>query len=238
MMFLKNFDYIALIPLITLLVLIFGALAAFFIKPHKFKNTRTSVFISIMGSVAVLILAFNVFLTSIKLETERATNNAQFTKQTIDKLWLFPNQLLTEKIHARPEFLASLYYNNLNLYKLTKDLKSTPTPSSELAEQYISIVLIQSWEDYLTLRTLEKTGDEVWLHNFLQWAQSPYLKKEFDTLKYNFASTTIELGKLLFEYAALIPIPSEDPEVYKMVVSKLLKDPKLLRIFEERSKKN
>lgn len=97
--------------------------------------------------------------------------------------------------------------------------------------------MIQSWEDYLTLRTLEETGDEFWLHNFLQWAQSPYLKKEFDTLKYNFAPLTIDLGKLLFEYAALIPIPSDDPEVYKKSVSKLLKDPRLIRIFEERSKK-
>lgn len=87
-----------------------------------------------MGSVAVLILAFNILLTSIKLEADRAVNNAQFTKQTIDKLWLFPNQLLTEKTHARPEFLASLYYNNVNLYQLTKGLKSIPTPKSELEE--------------------------------------------------------------------------------------------------------
>jgi hypothetical protein len=235
--FLQGIDYIKFIPFITLVMLVAGTITAILSKPLEFKDTRIAVFFSVMGSMAVIILAFNVYVSTVNLETQRTDNAAHFTKETIDKLWLYPNKLLTEKPHARPEFLASLYYNNQTLYNLTKDVHNIPTINSELDEQYISILLIQCWEDYLTLRTLEHTGDEVWLCNFLQWAQSPFLKKNFDRLKYNFAATTIKLGQLLFEYSSNLPIPTPDPELYRTTVNKLLDDQRLKDIFIERSQK-
>jgi hypothetical protein len=191
-----------------------------------------------MGSVAVIVLCFDVLLSTVRVQALKNVNEIKFTKEAIDKLWLFPNQLLTDKKEARPEFLASFYYNNVTLYELTKELKTKPTIGSELAEQYICIAAIQSWEDFLTVRTLDKTGTEVWLVNFLQWAQSPYLKKAFDNLKYNFALTTIKLGDLLFEYSSSISIPSTDPKVYEKLAARMLNDPRLEQIFQERLKKN
>lgn len=231
----KYFDYISIIPILTVVILIAGGLASVYIKPAEFKKTRTSVFISIMGSAAVIILAFNVYLTTINIMDQKAVHNAEFTKQAIDKLWLFPNQLLKDTTAARPEFLASLYASNTTLYELSKDLNTKPSIQSELAEQYISIVLFQCWEDYLTLRNLEQTGDDVWLFNFIQWAHSPYLRKAFDRLKYNFAPTTIKLAELLFEYALKIPVSDSDQESYRNMVKKLLDDPKLKEIFKERA---
>ena len=186
-----------------------------------------------MGSIAVVVLSLNVILTTIGLETQNTINRAQFTKQAIDKLWLFPNQLMKEAAFARPEFIASLYYNNGTFYRLTEGKITPSTMRSEAEEQYITIVLLQSWEDYLTLRNLDHTGEIVWLHNFIQWAQSPYLKKEYDNMKYNFAQTTIDFGDLLFEYAARIPVPSNNPSVYKETVEKLLKDQRLKDVFKE-----
>ncbi|MGN6670670.1 MAG: hypothetical protein ACTHJ4_03955 [Candidatus Nucleicultricaceae bacterium] len=195
------------------------------------KKTKTSVFISIMGSAAVIILAFNVYLTTVNLVAQKQVSNANFTKESIDKLWLLPNQLLAESKNARPEFLASFYYNNQALYERGKNLETPITIKSELDEQYIGILLIQCWEDYLTLRILDETGDNVWLYNFLQWAQSPYLKAIFDRLKYNFANTTIMFGELLFDYAKKIPIPTTDPEYYNHKVKELLQDPHLHKIY-------
>lgn len=235
MLFPSNFDYISVIPFLALFVLIISIIAAIFIKPHSFHSSRTFVFISIMASLAVVILAGNIFLTTINMEIQRKINNAQFTKQAIDKLWLYPNQLLITEKQARPEFLASFYYNNPALYRLTKDLHTTPTTESTLQEQYISIALIQCWEDYLTLRELDQTGDQVWLYNFIQWAQSPYLKNDFNTLKYNFAPTTIKFGELLFEYAAQIPVPTTNPNEVKKLITNLFKDPRLSAIFNERA---
>ena len=238
MSFLNTVDYVFAIPLLSILLLLAGIIVAIFMHPERFKNTRMAVFISIMGSMAVVVLAFNVILTTINLQTQNTINKAKFTKQAIDELWLFPNQLLKDTQHARREFLASLYYNNKVLYDITKGHKTVPTVKSELEEQYIALVLIQSWEDYLTLKNWDNTGDEVWLHNFLQWAQSPYLKAVYDNLKYNFADTTIELGDLLFEYAEELPIPTINPEVYILTIKKLLKDPRLQKIFKKTARKS
>lgn len=225
-------NFIILIPAITILLLIIGGILAIFIKPIEFKDSRASVFISIMGSIAVVVLSFNVILTTIGLETQNSIDRANFTKETIDKLWLFPNQLLKEAEHARPEFIASLYYNNKTFYRLTEGKTTPSTIRSEAEEQYITIVFLQAWEDYLTLQNLDYTGDVVWLHKFIQWAQSPYLKKEYDNIKYNHAQTTIDFADLLFEYAARIPVPSNNPSIYKETIEKLLKDTRLKEVFK------
>lgn len=228
---------INLIPIFIVLLLLFGAIASIFINPTEFIKTRTYTFLTIMASTAVVILSFNVLMSTIMVHIQMEVNNAQFTKQAIDRLWLLPNQVLTEKTNVRPEFYASLYNNNLTLHNLVKDSKVIPTVKSELEEQYVCILLIQCWEDYLTFRKFDKTGDAVWINNFLQWAQSSHLKRQFDNLKYNFASTTRQLAGLLFEYAKRIPIPCTDPHIYEITANKMLADARLHAIFAERDKK-
>lgn len=132
MPFMDNFDYIQIVPIVTVGLIIIGGLAALFIKPKDFQNSRTFVFISVMASIAVVILACNVFLTTMNLEIQREITVADFTKKAVDKLWLYPNQVLTEQKHIRPEFLASFFYNNLPLYNMTKDLHTKATVDSQI----------------------------------------------------------------------------------------------------------
>ncbi len=226
-------NYIDMFPLLTAIILIAGVLAAVFIKPHKFKDSRIAVLLSTMGGMAVVILSLNVVLTTIGLEKQHNVIKAQFTKKTIDKLWLFPNQILKDAKHARPEFIGSLYYNNPDLYKITHNTETPQNFQSEIEEQYIAFVLIKAWEDYLTLKNFDQTGDAVWLYKFIQWAQSPYLKAIYETMKYNHSQSTIDFADLLFEYAAKIPKPSNNPTFYKETVEKLLKDQRLQKIFKE-----
>lgn len=157
------------------------------------------------------------------------------TKQAIDKLWLLPNKMLASSTLARPAFLGSFYYNNPHLKEACsgQDAEKYSSCLSVLEEQNISIVMIQSWEDFLTARSLDATGDVVWINNFIQWAQSPYLKEYFDSLKYNFKSTTIEFGNVLFRFAAKIPRYTYDPEVYRKTVQEVLKDPEYLHIVNQ-----
>ncbi len=156
------------------------------------------------------------------------------TKENIENLWIYPNLWFNSKSKVRPEFYASLYYNNLDLYKLTQNLQTKITVNSALEEQSFSILLLQCWEDYLTFRQLDKTGDYVWLINYVQWAQSPYLKEHFDRLKYNYSDTTIRFAELLFEYAHRLAIPTTDPKAYKLLVQEMLKDPRLVAIYKEK----
>lgn len=189
-----------------------------------------------MASVGVIIFGFSVVLTAISVKEQVRVNSASLTKQSIDKMWLHPNQLLTDSHDLRAEFISSLYYNNLSLYEFAKNHpKTKPSAASILEEQNVSINLIQAWEDYLTFREFDQTGDTVWLNNFLQWAQSPYLREQFNNLKYNFAQKTIEFGELLFEYAGKLPVPTTDPTLYQKTVAELLKDPRLHTIYQERS---
>lgn len=230
-----NIDYINYFPALIVAIFLVSVIATYFIKPEEFKKSRIFVFVSMMASIAVVILGFNVLVSTLSMELQKNITKAQFTKLNIDKSWLFPNQIICEKNKARPEFLASLYYNNLDLLEASKNLDTPKTIDSTLAEQYLSIVLFQSWEDYLTMRKFDETGDEVWLVNFLQWAQSPYLKTEFERLKYNFAALTIKFGELLFEYGAKIPVPTTDSKVYNDTAIKLLADDRLQSIYKERS---
>lgn len=229
-----NLEHI--VPISIVLIILGSILAAFFTEPLTFKQSRTYVFASIAASVAVVIFALNVLLNTTALEFQKSINTAQFTKQAVDKLWVYPNQVLAEKTKVRPEFSASMYYNNLELYQLTKNINTKPTAESELEEQFVSILFIQCFEDYMTIRKFDETGDAVWLVNFLQWAQSPYLKANFDRLKYNFAPLTISFTNLLFEYAKKAPIPTKDPETYNKLAAEIQKDPKLIAIYKERSK--
>jgi hypothetical protein len=229
----SNLDYIKYFPVLIIAIFLISLLSTYLIKPEEFKKSR--VFVSMMASVAVVILGFNVLISTISMELQKNITKAQFTKLNIDKSWLFPNQLISENSQARPEFLASLYYSNLDLFKESQNLNTKKTVDSILKEQYIAIVLFQCWEDYLTMRKFDETGDAVWLVNFLQWSQSPYLKEEFNRLKYNFAPLTISFGELLFEYSRTIPVPTTDIKIYKDTANLMLADARLKDIYEERS---
>lgn len=214
------------------LILVISIVLAIFVPPGEFSQSRIYVFMSILASVTVILIGLSLSVSSVALEEQEKVNRASFTKQAIDKLWLYPNELLTRSKLIRPEFLKSLYPNNLHLYQVKTHLEPE-TVLSILEEQNIAIVMIQAWEDYLTLREFEETGDEVWLTNFIQWAQSSYLKSYFELLKYNFKNVTIEFGHLLFEYARKLPLPTPVPESYRSVVKEMLQDPRISAVFKK-----
>lgn len=227
--------YIAknLLPLSILVIVLGSILATAYINPQKFKESKGSVVIAVIASIAIVFLGLNVTLNSVSMDFQAAVKKNKVTNDSVEKLWIYPNQVFSEKTKARPEFYASLCYNNLDLYTLTQNLHTKITVDSTLEEQYISILLIQCWEDYLKQRHFDKTGDDVWLVNYIQWAQSPYLKAQFDRLKYNYSNTTIRLADLLFEYAHTLPVPTKDPEAYKQIVEDMLKDPRLIAVYKE-----
>ncbi len=218
-----------------LLCVIISIIATIFVRPSGFAKSRVYVFISILASVAVLFIGLSLMISAYSFEKQEDTTRKAITKESIDKLWLYPNQLIVNSTHARPQFLQSLYTNNPHLSSI-KPKEEPATVISALEEQNLAIVLIQAWEDFLTLRKLDQTGDAVWMNNFIQWAQSPYLKEYFDFLKYNFKETTIRLGTLLFEYGKTLPTPTRDPELYKTTVQKMLKDPRVISLFDEASR--
>lgn len=226
------------ILVVLLFVIIMAISAAFLFEPEEFPKSRTNVFISILASVTVILIGLSLAVSSVTLHEAESLIRVYATKQAVDKLWLLPNKMLSTSTKARPLFLASFYPNNLYLRQACSR-ESTETYTScisVLEEQNIAIVMIQSWEDFLTTRKLDATGDAVWTNNFIQWAQSAYLKEYFDLLKYNFKETTIAFGNILFKYAAMIPSSTSNPEIYRQTVQQLLKDPTYLQLIDFLSK--
>ena len=64
-----------------------------------------------------------------------------------------------------------------------------------------AISVFQIFEDYKTIYTHDKTGLNVWLGNFLNWAQSDTLQKLWPRLRINYQPSTIQMTEALFAAA-------------------------------------
>jgi hypothetical protein len=103
-------------------------------------------------------------------------------------------------------------------YKNTKQTNSKR--DKWYAVNYLSIIIFQSFEDFLTAHELDETGDYVWICNYIQWVSSPILEEKWSVLKSNFANTTITLGDLLFNNVRNIKI--NDYNDIKQIADKII----------------
>ena len=222
--------FVILILILTLLASIFVALK---FNPDQYPKTRVSVFFSALASVAIFLVALNIILTSLSFEYNAAYKRLLQTKASIDKLWLYPNQIITNSHNIRPEFLAGFYPVNLKLYEQANRGRNTTQQSiqSIAEEQYISTLLIQTWEDFLNQRKFDSTEVSTWIKSFLTWAQNPYFKEYYELFKFEYAESTIIFADVLFEYAATIPVPTQDITVYKKTADRVLNDKRIQKLF-------
>lgn len=220
---------------IVVLLLASSFVIAFVYRPEKFQKTRMNVFFTTLASIAIVLVGINIIMSALALENNQKFARISKTKEIVDKLWLYPNSLITESTHARPIFLASFYLNNPQLYEVTvaHKTKSEFTTKMILEEQHISLVMIQAWEDALTMQDYDDTGMNSWIRAFLVWAQNPYFKAYFQILSQSYRTTTIEFGKLLFEYADTIPRPNTDNSLYAKITLRMMKDPRLIKLLNE-----
>jgi hypothetical protein len=108
--------------------------------------------------------------------------------------------------------------SSASTYKNTKQINSKG--DKWYAVNYLSILIFQSFEDFLTAHELDETGDYVWICNYIQWVSSPILEEKWSVLKSNFANTTITLGDLLFNNVRNIKI--NDYNDIKQVADKII----------------
>jgi hypothetical protein len=108
--------------------------------------------------------------------------------------------------------------SSASTYKNTKQINSKG--DKWYAVNYLSILIFQSFEDFLTAHELDETGDYVWICNYIQWVNSPILQEKWSVLKSNFANTTITLGDLLFNSVRNIKI--NDYNDIKQVADKII----------------
>ncbi|CDZ78506.1 hypothetical protein BN59_02816 [Legionella massiliensis] len=231
-----------IVPIIISIVVICILIFSFYVtvkypNTEEYKNTRINVFFSTLASVAIIFVGFNIVLTSIAFENNQKFSRITKTKEAVDKLWLYPHQLLTSSHNIRPEFLASFFMYNLQLYNMVilPNKKSPLTVNGLIEEQFISNVMIQAWEDCITIRNYDATPLDSWLRAFISWAQNPYFKSYYEEAKFQFRRRTVHLGDLLFEYAETIPLPTIDTTIYDRTVQKLTADPRFIDLNLEKT---
>ena len=137
------------------------------------------------------------------------------TIKIIKDLWITPNFRLANEYEKLGSMPAEMY----------PDLAIAS--SQDMHQVAFAISIFQIFEDYKTIYTHDKTGLNVWLGNFLNWAQSDTLQKLWPRLRINYQPSTIQMTEALFSAANQIKeLRLKQGQVsyddYQIVISKLV----------------
>jgi hypothetical protein len=111
------------------------------------------------------------------------------TIRIIKDLWITPNFRLANEYEKLGSMPAEMY----------PDLSIAS--SQDMHQVAFAISVFQIFEDYKTIYLHDKTGLNVWLGNFLNWAQSDTLQKLWPRLRINYQPSTIQMTEALFSAA-------------------------------------
>lgn len=179
-------------------------------KAGTFLDKFTNKF-SIIGSIFIPV---GIFLTYRVFSLQHQSMQREATFQILDRGWIGVNEKLVEYHDEAPKFIDSLYFdwqrNVLGTSNYSGDTKVKE--DKWYAVNYLSILIFQAWEDFLTASDIDQTGSVVWLNNFLQWTSSPMLRNNWSVLKSNFADTTQQFGDHLF-YVSSMYKPKNESEL-------------------------
>ena len=103
------------------------------------------------------------------------------TIRIIKDLWITPNFRLANDYEKLGSMPAEMY----------PDLSIAS--SQDMHQVAFAISVFQIFEDYKTIYLHDKTGLNVWLGNFLNWAQSGTLQKLWPRLRINYQPSTIQM---------------------------------------------
>ena len=136
------------------------------------------------------------------------------TIQIIKDLWITPNMRLAQD-YERLGSLPAEMYPDLAIHS-----------AQDMHQVAFAISVFQIFEDYHTISAHDQTGVQVWLANFLNWAQSDTLQRLWPRLKMNYQPSTIRMTEALFAAANEIKAlraqrGSVSHEDYQAVIGKL-----------------
>jgi hypothetical protein len=208
-----------LIVVVTILTL--AGIAFLYLAAKTEPNSFLDRFSIKLQSMVTIFLATLVYL-SYNIQNEAITVRQQETTlKIIERSWLGVNSIINTEYSKCPNFINSLYFD------WQKKEMNWKTHSSQIEDQwtsilYLSVQIFQAFEDVLTVSNLDQTGFYVWIANFLQWCSSNELRKSWNVLKPNFATSTRKFGDFIFEYLSSNPHPKNITELTEL--SKQLAD--------------
>jgi len=167
-------------------------------------------FIDKMDIIIGIFLAIGVILTAKIFQTTLEQNSVETTLKIIDRGWISVNRELFKKYKYCPNFANSLYYDwQKDIFSDAQLHSNYSNEDDWYAVNYLSMLIFQTTEDFLTTSTFDETGHYVWFSNFLQWYKSPILQNMWAVQKSNYADTTKELVDLLIKLTQKYNIQNE-----------------------------
>lgn len=240
-----GFDLYTIMPILALALLVTACIMAYRYKVTEFKHSHFSIFIEMLAPIGIIMVGISIYTDTIHLEIDKQMNKFEIYKDRVEQLYLKPLEVIIKSIdhitltsNTRPKFYASLFYNNPKLYALAEQDQTPETVASELAEQHISMIILEAFEDFLNYKLVNDFEDIEWLATFITWAQSEYFQRHLLLLGYLYADETVAFTTLLIEYAKDIPCPNHDVKLYVSAATLMSKDLRLKAIHESmRNKK-
>jgi hypothetical protein len=168
---------------------------------YKYKSQILQFFDNML-KIPSIFIPFGIYLTYniLKMQVDNISRDTTF--KIVDRGWVLINKTIAEYQDKCPFFINTIYYDwqkkQMGKYFINKNHINNDDWS---AVNYLSILMFQSWEDFLTSLAVDQTGSVVWIANYVQWAKSKQLKNIWNVMKPNFAHTTQLLGDFLFSQA-------------------------------------
>jgi len=142
-------------------------------------------------------LAVGVYYTYVIFNATIDGMKRDATYKIIDRGWILPNEKINTHRDQCPNFVDSLYFSWQKKSMASQSSRSS-AEDDWTTVNYLSTLMFQAWEDFLTSVEIDQTGDYVWIANYLQWTQSKTLEAVWATMYPNYSNRTIAFGNYLF----------------------------------------
>jgi len=210
-------------------------------KPGSFLDRITSK----IPNISTFIIAFGLIITFLVFAVNLESQQRDATYKIVDRAWTNVLKEIADYYNQCPHFVDSLFYpwqkKNIPNIKPKNYNNSSDTWAAVL---YISNLIFQSWEDFLSDLSswgnfkvaigYNEQDERSWLAIFLGWSQSRQLRNIFETQRMNYRYETIDFGDLLFEYSNKYH-PKNAKEIDK-VTNIIFHDPRYTNIKDRMSK--
>jgi len=162
------------------------------------KGNVTSNFTEKLVLLSSIFIPIGIYLTYTIFSRQIQEMRINATFRSIDRGWLAINKQFVEYFDKCPNLIDSLGYDWQISALGKRSYKLREERDDWVASNYVSNCIFQSMEDFMTGSSLDETGPEVWVSNYIPWANSEILNRHWSALKSNYASTTIEFVEYLF----------------------------------------
>jgi hypothetical protein len=225
---------VAIIVVVTLVVIV-----ASYSKPGSFIDRLTSK----IPTISTFIIALGIIITYQIFTVNYLSVKRDSTYKIVDRAFNSILKAFDDYYDKAPEFIDSMFYpwqkRQLPNYKPVNEKKNEDN-DRWTSILYISTLIFQSWEDFLTdLESWREVQFKVeyieddersWLAIFLGWAQSKELQEVFPMVELQYGEGTIELAYLMFEYSNKYPV--KNMEELQDLTGKIFNDPRYIKIKE------